>query len=201
MLNGRVILFGILCIFFVAAAFGQEQSDPNIITVTEKIDLRELNATVKELSKTVGELSKTVGELSETVGELKTTVTRLDERTKWITNLQYVILAGIFGPLLLSIFERKKKNNQLEAILAQVVQRSQNEATPINSTQVSQDNESDTASTEAVQENQSVAASTNPPQVDEGAAAPAATSQSGFPEGEELLERLKSYSHATKEKD
>ena len=43
MLNGRAILLGILCIIFVAAAFGQEPSDPNVITVTEKIDLRELN--------------------------------------------------------------------------------------------------------------------------------------------------------------
>ena len=35
MRNGRAVLFGILCVLFVAAAFGQEQSDPNIITVTD----------------------------------------------------------------------------------------------------------------------------------------------------------------------
>ena len=103
MLNGRVILFGILCILFVAAAFGQEQSDPNVIRVTEEIDLGELNTTVKELSKTVGELSKTVGELSKTVGELKTTVNRIDERTQGIAKVQHVILASIIAPLVVAI--------------------------------------------------------------------------------------------------
>ena len=103
MLNGRVILFGILCILFVAAAFGQDPSDPNIITVTERIDLKELNTTVKELSKTVGELSKTVGELSKTVGELKTTVNRIDERTQGIAKVQHVILASIIGTLVAAI--------------------------------------------------------------------------------------------------
>ena len=97
MLNGRAVLFGLLCILFVTAAFGQDPSDPNIITVTEKIDLRELNATVKELSKTVGELNKTVGELSKAVGELKTTVNRVNERTQGIAKVQHVILASIIA--------------------------------------------------------------------------------------------------------
>ena len=103
MLNGRVILLGIICVLFVAAAFGQDQSDPNIITVTEKIDLRELNTTVKELSKTVGELSKTVAELSKTVAELKTTVDRVDERMQGIAKVQHVILASIIAPLVVAI--------------------------------------------------------------------------------------------------
>ena len=106
----RVVLFGILCVLFVTAAFGQEQPDPNVIRVTEEIDLRELNTTVKELSKTVGEfsktvgeLSKTVGELSKTVGELKTTVNRIDERMQGIAKVQHVILASIIGPLVVAI--------------------------------------------------------------------------------------------------
>lgn len=103
MLNGRVILFGILCVLFVTAAFGQDQSDPNVIRVTEEIDLRELNTTVKELSRTVGELSKTVGELSKTVGELKTTVNRINERTQGIAKVQHVILASIIGTLVVVI--------------------------------------------------------------------------------------------------
>lgn len=110
MRNGRVILFGIFCVLLVGAAFGQEQSDPNIITVTEEIDLTELNTTVKEFSKTVGELSKTVEELSKTVeefsktvAELKTTVNRIDERTQGIAKVQHVILASIIGPLVVAI--------------------------------------------------------------------------------------------------
>ena len=119
MLNGRVILLGILCVLFGTAAFGQEQSDPNVIRVTEKIDLRELNTTVKELSKTVGELSNTVGELSKTVEELNTTVNRIDERTQGIAKVQHVILASIIAPLVVAIiapivyyiFTQKTKNS------------------------------------------------------------------------------------------
>ena len=52
MLNGRAILLGILCIIFVAAAFGQEPSDPNVVTVTKKIDLAKLDDTsVARLNK------------------------------------------------------------------------------------------------------------------------------------------------------
>ena len=103
MLNGWVILFGILCVLFVTTAFGQEQSDPNIITVTEEIDLRELNTTVKELSKTVGKLNKIVEELSKTVAELKTTVNRIDENMQGIAKVQHVILASIIAPLVVAI--------------------------------------------------------------------------------------------------
>ena len=133
MLNGRAILLGILCIIFVAAAFGQEPSDPNVITVTEKIDLRELNSTVKELNSTVRELSKTVGELSKTVGELKTTVAKLDERTGIMLNLQYIILAGIFGPLLYSIYQSNKNKTRGE-----VTSVNKSEAAATNTTQVNE---------------------------------------------------------------
>ena len=109
MLNGRAMLLGILCITFVAAAFGQDQSDPNVITVTEKIDLGKLNTTVGKLNTTVETLNTTVGELSKTVGELEKTVTRLDERTKRISNLQFVILAAILGgPVVTILFYRRK---------------------------------------------------------------------------------------------
>ncbi len=165
MLNGQTILHGIFFVFFVAVAFGQEPSDPNIITVTEKIDLRELNTTVKELNTTVGELNKTVGELNKTVGELKTTVTKLEERTGIMLNLQYIILAGIFGPLLYSIYQSNKNN-------------ARGEATSVNNSEAS---------------------STNLPQVSKDEAAPTPTLLSRFLEGEDLKDRLKSDSLATKE--
>lgn len=85
MLNGRTICLGVLWILFVVAAFGQQPPDSQVITVTGKIDLGKLNTTVEKLDTTVGKLDTTVG-------ELRTTVTRLDERTKWIGTLQFVIL-------------------------------------------------------------------------------------------------------------
>ena len=148
MLNGWVILLGIFCVLFVTAAFGQEPSDSHIITVTEKIDVAKLNEnvenltkTVKDLTKTVEKLDTTVETLNTTVGELKTTVARIDERTKGISNWQYVILAGIFGPLLLSVYDRIKQNSENKTTSIQV---GQSEATHV---QTSQDNESETAST------------------------------------------------------
>ena len=165
MLNGQTILHGIFFVFFVAVAFGQEPSDPNIITVTEKIDLRELNTTVRELNTTVGELNKTVGELNKTVGELKTTVTKLEERTGIMLNLQYIILAGIFGPLLYSIYQSNKNN-------------ARGEATSVNNSETS---------------------STNLPQVPEDEVAPTPTLPLRFPNGENIKDRLKSDSLATKE--
>ena len=36
MLNGRAILLGILCVLFVGAAFGQEPSDSQFVTVVER---------------------------------------------------------------------------------------------------------------------------------------------------------------------
>lgn len=134
MLNRRAILLGILCITFVAAAFGQDQSDPNVITVPEKIDLGKLNTTVEKLNTTVGELSETVGELSKTVGELEKTVTRLDERTKRISNLQFVILAAILGgPVVTILFYRRKDSEG-----ANTVDRFTEQITKLTSAQAEQ---------------------------------------------------------------
>lgn len=176
MLTGRrTIPLGILCVLFVAAAFGQEPSDSHIITVTKEIDVAKLNENVENLTKTVEGLTKTVEKLdttvetlNTTVGELKTTVARIDERTKGISTWQYVILAGIFGPLLLSVYDRIKQNSEHKTTPAQVGQSATN---PV---QTSQDNESETTLTP--------------------------TLPSRLPDGkEELKEYLKSDSHATKE--
>lgn len=115
MLNGRVVLLGILCVLFVTAAFGQDSSDPNIIPVTKQIDVakldenvEELNRNVKTLTDTLGKLNENVETLTKTVGGLEKTVTKLEERTGIMLNLQYIILAGIFGPLLYSIYQNNK---------------------------------------------------------------------------------------------
>lgn len=181
MLNGRVILFGLLCILFVAAAFGQEQSDPNIITVTEKIDLRELNTTVKTLNTTVGELNKTVGDLKTTVEDLKVTVGKIDERTQGIAKVQHVILASIIAPLVV-------------AIIAPIVYYILTEKI------IKKRNRNDTTSTQVVQANQSVAAATNLAQVSEGEAAPTHTLSPKLPDEKELEEYLKSDDLATRVK-
>ena len=104
MLNGRAICFGIFFVLFVAAAFGQDQSDPNIITVVKKIDVAKLNENVEDLNKNVATLTGTINELrdnvktlNEAVVRLDKTVVRLDERTKWISTLQFVMLAAIIG--------------------------------------------------------------------------------------------------------
>ena len=133
MLNGRTICLGVLWILFVAAAFGQQLPNSQIITVTEKIDLGKLNTTVGTLDTTVGKLDTTVGELSKTVGELKTTVTRLDERTKWIGTLQFVILGAILGGPVVTIFfyRRFGKNNEE----ANTVDRLTEQITKLTSTQ------------------------------------------------------------------
>ena len=134
MLNGRTICLGVLWILFVAAAFGQQLPDSQVITVTEKIDLGKLNTTVGTLDTTVGKLDTTVGELSKTVGELKTTVTRLDERTKWIGTLQFVILGAILGGPVVTIFfyRRFGKNNEE----ANTVDRLTEQITNLTSAQV-----------------------------------------------------------------
>ena len=187
MLNRRGVLFGILCVLFVPAAFGQDPSEPNIITVTKQIDVakldenvEELNRNMKTLTDTLGKLNENVENLTETVGKLEKTVTKLEERTSIMLNLQYIILAGIFGPLLYAIYQNNKKNARGKA----------------TSTQATQAIESDPVSTRAAQENQSETASTN----SEGEAASTSTSSSGFSEEEELLEQLKNYSPPTEEK-
>ena len=173
MLNGWVVLFGILCILFVTASFGQDQSDPNIITVTKQIDLakldenvQELNRNVKTLTDTLGKLNENVETLTKTVGNLEKTVTKLEERTGIMLNLQYIILAGIFGPLLYSIYQNNKN-------------KTRGEATSVN---------------------KSEAAATNLAQMSEGKDTSTPTPSSRFPEGEELTDLLKSDSHAITEK-
>ena len=38
MLNGRTILLQVFCVFFIfASAFGQEEADSHVLTVTQKI--------------------------------------------------------------------------------------------------------------------------------------------------------------------
>ena len=104
MRNRRAILIGILCVLsVVSAAYGQDPSDSHIVTITEKIDLRELNTTVKRLDTTVAELNKTVGELNKTLGELETTVKGIDERTQGIAKVQHVILSSFIGSLVVAI--------------------------------------------------------------------------------------------------
>ena len=182
MLNGRVILFGILCVLFVAAAFGQDQSDSHIITVTKKIDVAKLNENVEELNRNVKTLTDTLGKLNEnvatlttTVGDLEKTVARIDERTKGILGWQYAIF-GVMGAIFASM------------VVFFLTQR------------VSRKNEGETTSTSTAQANESEAASTNPAQVDEGETSPTPISSPKLPDGEKLKEYLKSDSFATREK-
>ena len=115
MRNGRAICLGVLCILFViSAAFGQEQSDSHIITVTKKIDVAKLNENVEDLNKNVKTLTDTLGKLNKNVETLTTTVTKLEERTGFILNLQYIILAGILGGPLATIlvYRRFGKDNE-----------------------------------------------------------------------------------------
>ena len=174
MLNGWGILFGILCILFVAAAFGQEQSDPNIITVTEKINIASLNNNVKELGDAVKKLTEVteklsgnVEKLTESVNSLNTRVAVLEERTQGTAKTVHVILASFIGPLVVAI---------LAAIIISLITRNKN-------------SEGRTAATNTTQANQS-----------EGEAAATSTASSKFPEGKELREYLKSDSFTTKEK-
>ena len=110
MLNGRVILSGIFCVLFVAAAFGQDQSDPNIITVPERINIANLNNNVKELgdavkklTETTEKLSENVEKLTESVNSLNTRVAVLEERTQGTAKTVHVILASFIGPLVVAI--------------------------------------------------------------------------------------------------
>ncbi len=114
MLNGRAICLGVLWIFFVAAAFGQDQSDPNIIPVVKKIDVAKLNENVEDLNGNVASLTDTISKLGDNVKTLNETVTRLDERTKWISTLQFVILAAILGGPLVTVLVYKRFNKDNE---------------------------------------------------------------------------------------
>ena len=173
MLNGRAILFGILCVLFVTTAFGQEQSDPNIITVTEKINIVDLNNNVKELGEAVKKLNENteklsgnVEKLTESVNSLNIRVAVLEERTQGTAKTVHVILASFIGPLVVAI---------LAAIIVYFVNRNRNSESRIVSANTTQVSQSETTST--------------------------STSPSRLPDGkEELEEYLKLDSHATKEK-
>ena len=192
MLKGPAILLGVLCVLFVTAAFGQEQSDPNIITVTERINIANLNNNVKELGDAVKKLTEiteklsgNVEKLTESVNSLNTRVAVLEERTQGTAKTVHVILASFIGPLVVAIlaaiilfFINRNRNSEGRTAATNTTQVNQSEANP---TQVSQNNERDTAST------------------NEGEAAPTQTSSSRFPEGEKLTEYLKSDDLATKE--
>ena len=173
MLNGWGILFGILCILFVAAAFGQDQSDPNIITVTEKINISNLNNNVKELGDAVKKLNESteklsgnVEKLTESVNRLNTRVEVLEERTQGTAKTVHVILASFIGPLVVAI---------LAAIIIPLIIGNRN-------------SEGRAAAANTTQANQS-----------EGEAVSTSTASSRFPKGEKLKEYLKSDSFATRE--
>ena len=119
MRNGRNTLCGILGIFFVLSvafmASGQPvPSDSGVITVTEKIDVGELNRNVKDLSKDLRELSENLKALNENVKELNTQFARLDERTKSNSNLLYILIAGVFGIPLTRVLWSKSKASKPE---------------------------------------------------------------------------------------
>lgn len=115
MLNARDTLWGVFAIFFILAgtsmALGQPvQPEPQFITITEKINLAELNRNVKDLSKNVTDLtqnidklSKNIEKLSENVGNLNTRVAVLEERTKGTAKVQHVILGSIIAPIIVAI--------------------------------------------------------------------------------------------------
>lgn len=135
MLNGRAMLLGILCITFVAAAFGQDQSDPNVITVTEKINIADLNNNVERLSEAVEKLSGNVEKLTESVNSLNTRVGVLEERTQGTAKTVHVILASIIAPLVVAIIAPI-----VYYILTQKIMNRQNQedTAPIQTTQVNQ---------------------------------------------------------------
>ena len=122
-----------------------------------------------------------MGDLKTTVEDLKVTVGKIDERTQGIAKVQHVILASIIAPLVV-------------AIIAPIVYYILTEKI------INKQRKSHSASTQPVQENQSEIASTNPSQVNEGKTVSTSTASSGFPEGKELEDLLKSDSHAIKEK-
>ena len=118
MRNHRHALCGILGIFFVLSvvlmASGQPApSDSGVITVTEKIDVGELNRNVRDLSKDLKELSENLKALNKNVQELNAQLARLDERTKQNSNLLYILIAGVFGiPLTRVLWSNWNKRNR-----------------------------------------------------------------------------------------
>ena len=137
MQNGRNTLCGILGLFFLLSvtfmAPGQPvPSDSGVITVTEKIDVGELNRNVKDLSKDMRELSENLKNLNENVKELNTQFARLDERTKLNSNLLYVLIAGVFGiPLTRVLWSNwNKRNRKSEAHTQGTATHSQSKTLP-----------------------------------------------------------------------
>ena len=187
MLIGRgTILLGILCVLFVAAAFGQEPSDSHIITVTEKIDVVGLNNSVKTLNRNVEKLTenmekltKNVEKLTESVNSLTTRVAVLEERTQGTAKTVHVILASFIGPLVVAI---------LASIAVYFITRSRGNVGKIASASNTQDSVSEAASTQSAQEKQSETTLTP-------------TLPSRLPDGKKDLEYLlKSDPRATKAK-
>lgn len=173
MLKGPAILLGVLCVLFVTAAFGQDSSDPNVVRVTEEINIANLNNNVKELGDAVKKLTEiteklsgNVEKLTKSVNSLNTRVAVLEERTQGTAKTVHVILASFIGPLVVAI---------LAAIIIYLITHNRN--------------------------SESIAAATNTTQVNqsEGEAVSASTASSRFPDGEELKEYLKSDSFSTKE--
>ena len=143
MRNGQNTLCGILGIFFVLSvvfmASGQPTpSDSGVITVTEKIDVGELNRNVKDLSKDMKELSENLKELNKNVQELNTQFVRLDERTKLHSNLLYILIAGVFGiPLTRVLWSNwNKRNRKNEEHTQETAIHSQNKIPPIVGSEV-----------------------------------------------------------------
>lgn len=109
MLYERSALCVILGIFFVLSvsspALSQVTlSESGVITVTEEINVAELNRNVRDLDASVKDLREDMKELSTNLKNLNNNITqfnaqfaRLDERTQNNSRLLYVIIAGIFG--------------------------------------------------------------------------------------------------------
>ena len=109
MLYERSALCVILGIFFVLSvsspALSQATlSESGVITVTEEINVAELNRNVKDLDASVEDLREDMKELSTNLKNLNNNITqlnaqftRLDERTQNNSRLLYIIIAGIFG--------------------------------------------------------------------------------------------------------
>ncbi len=115
MLNVQGALWGILVIlvifFLTSGALAEPvQPDSQVITVTEKINLVDLNKNVEKLNKNVEELNKNLEKLSENVAnlsknvvDLNTRVAVLEERTKGTAKVQHVILSSIIAPIVVAI--------------------------------------------------------------------------------------------------
>jgi len=113
-------------------------SDSGVITVTEKIDVGELNRNVKDLSKDMKELSENLKALNKNVQELNTQLARLDERTKLNSNLLYILIAGVFGiPLTRVLWSNwNKKNRKSEEHTQETPIHSQSKIPPTSDSEV-----------------------------------------------------------------